>query len=45
MIMDSSVNVDDKEQLQAEETDDSCTVDFKWLKSGPAQRKLAQQHK
>ena len=28
MIMDSSVNADDKEQLQVEETDDSCTVDF-----------------
>ena len=26
--MDSSKNADDKEQLQVEETDDSCKVDF-----------------
>ena len=28
MDMDSSVNADDNEQLQVEETDDSCKVDF-----------------
>jgi len=28
MDVDSAVNADDKEQLQVEETDDSCRVDF-----------------